>query len=172
MSHERKDGKVHLKDEARTPPELFRKLNEKYQFQIDACASENNRLCYQYYSLDFDALDHDWAGIFGAVSESRVYCNPPYSNPTPFIKKAYEESLKGATVVMLLPADTSTKSFHDYCMKADQIIFLEGRVTFNNPDGTPMIGSPKFGNMVAVFERMQPKRVQVRSWDWRNEELP
>jgi phage N-6-adenine-methyltransferase len=178
MSHERKDGKINLKNEARTPPELFRKLDEKYHFELDAACSPDNCIVktgYGYARGD-NALAADWSNYTMDNGEyaSIFYCNPPYSNPAPFIEKAHLESHKGAKVVMLLPADTSTVSFHEHVMKANEIIFLKGRVTFNNPDGTPMVGSPKFGSMIVVFERMQyqPKRVTVLSWDWKNEELP
>lgn len=161
MTHDRKDGNTIDKDEARTPPTLFMKLWHKYDMQVDVCATGDNTLLPGYYTKEDNCLsldtwisdDEDDEGntIFGGIT--RFYCNPPYSNPEPFICKAYEESLKGATVVMLLPADTSTKAFHYYTMKASEIIFIEGRVRFNNPDGTPMNGSPKFGSMVVVFKR-------------------
>jgi phage N-6-adenine-methyltransferase len=157
MTHDRKDGQTHLKDEARTPPCLFKNLDNRFHFDLDvACTKENclSRNGYGYTSGD-NALIQDWTRFMMDNGEeaSSFFCNPPYSNPAPFIVKSYIESLKGATVVMLLPSDTSTKSFHEYCMKASEIIFLHPRVIFNNPDGTPIKGSPKFGSMVVVFKQ-------------------
>lgn len=148
MTHTRSDGNTVDKDSARTPPSLFKILDARYHIKVDTACTEQNMLTP--VSIGFDALEIDWVEWFG---KTVFYCNPPYSNPAPFIKKAYEESLKGATAVMLLPADTSTVAFHEYCMKASEIIFIKGRVKFNNPDGTPMKGAPKFGSMVVVFKQ-------------------
>ena len=152
MVHDRKDGNTIDKDEARTPPSLFKKLDDRFHFEVDVFCKRSNCVCDAgiFYDEGHDALKEDW---FLPPFDTVFYGNPPYSNPEPFIKKAYEESLKGATVVMLLPADTSTKAFHNYDMKASEITFIEGRVTFNNPDGTPMNGAPKFGSMVVVFKQ-------------------
>ena len=161
MTHPRNDGNMVDKDEARTPPSLFKKLDDRFHFHLDVCATQDNALCQAYFTKEGNCLaidtwiddDYDDDDYLIADGINTFFCNPPYSNPEPFICKAYEESLKGATVVMLLPADTSTKVFHYYTMKASEIIFIEGRVRFNNPDGTPMKGSPKFGSMVVVFKQ-------------------
>jgi len=156
MTHTRKDGNNNSKDEARTPQSLFKKLNERFHFDLDVfCTRENclSRNGYGYTKED-NALNAEWTRFMMGNGEeaSTFYGNPPYSHPEPFIIKAYEESQKGATVVLLLSSDTSTKAFHKYVMKATEIIFIEGRATFNNPDGTPMRNSPKFGSMVVVFK--------------------
>jgi len=172
MSHERKDGKVHLKDEARTPPGLFRRLNERFHFDIDAACTVDNCLCRFGFASDFqegNTLKIDWCNPPDFKSFPTIYCNPPYSNPAPFVEKAYMESLKGAIVVMLLPADVSTSWFHLYCMEAAEWIIIDGRVRFNNPDGTPMQGSPKFGSIVVVFdmEARNKHGLVVSEMDWR-----
>ena len=38
-----------------------------------------------------------------------TYCNPPYSDPKPWIEKAIAESFQGKRVVMLLKHDSSTE---------------------------------------------------------------
>src|SRR3972149_465741 len=38
-----------------------------------------------------------------------TYCNPPYSNPLPWVRKAIEEARKGKRIVMLLRHDSSTE---------------------------------------------------------------
>ena len=45
------------------------------------------------------------------------------------MKKAYESSLQGATVVCLIPSATDTRWWHDYIMKG-KIRFIKGRVKF------------------------------------------
>lgn len=62
--------------------------------------------------------------------------NPPYGRAIgAWIRKAYEESLRGATVVALIPARTDTAYFHDFIMGKAEVRFLRGRVRFERPDG-------------------------------------
>lgn len=58
--------------------------------------------------------------------------NPPYGRDIKYwVQKAYEESLKGATVVCLIPARTDTTYWHKYIFgKADDIRFIKGRLKF------------------------------------------
>ena len=76
-----------------------------------------------------------------------VFCNPPYGKEIgKWVKKGYEESCKPETlVVMLLPARTDTKWFHDYCLKG-QVEFLRGRLKFGNSKN-----SAPFPSMIVVF---------------------
>ena len=174
MSHSRNDGNVIDKDEARTPKRLFDKLNSRFHFDIDAFCTVDNCLCPFGFARDSEpnknAFTMDWRQAERFTKPPVIYGNPPYSNPAPFIEKAYNESRKhGIEAILLLPADTSTHSYHNFCMKANEIWFLEGRVKFDNPDGTPMQGSPKFGSMVVRFDAQHygPIWPIVHSWDWK-----
>lgn len=108
-----------------TPQYLFDELNEKYQFTLDPCASHENAKCDKYFTIEDDGLTKDW-------SKDIVFMNPPYGrNIKRWIKKAYEESVKGATVVCLIPARTDTTYWHDYIFNnANNIKFLKGRIKF------------------------------------------
>ena len=108
-----------------TPQYLFDELNEKYQFTLDPCASHENAKCDKYFTIEDDGLTKDW-------SKDIVFMNPPYGrNIKHWIKKAYEESIKGATVVCLIPARTDTTYWHDYIFNnAYNIKFLKGRIKF------------------------------------------
>lgn len=46
-----------------------------------------------------------------------------------WMKKAYESSLTGATVVCLIPSRTDTGWWHDYAMKG-KIRYIKGRIKF------------------------------------------
>ena len=108
-----------------TPQDFFDKVNtELGPFTLDACASEQNAKCNKFFTAKDDGLTQDWHG-------NNVFVNPPYGRGIDkWIKKAYEESQKSRTrVVMLIPARTDTKYWHDYVMKADVIYFVKGRLT-------------------------------------------
>lgn len=127
-------------DEWRTPEKIFDKLNEEFRFTLDPCATHENNKCIRYYTEEQDGLKSSWGG-------ETVFCNPPYSNINQWVKKAYEESLKpGTTVVMLIPARTDTKYFHDYILHRSEIRFIKGRLRFSNA----RFNAP-FPSMIVIF---------------------
>lgn len=110
-----------------TPQYLFDELNEEFNFTLDPCATDENAKCSKYFTIEDDGLSKDW-------SNDVVFMNPPYGREIKkWIKKVYEESLNGATVVCLIPARTDTMYWHDFIFdKADDIRFLKGRLKFGN----------------------------------------
>ncbi|MED4883057.1 DNA N-6-adenine-methyltransferase [Bacillus smithii] len=121
-----------------TPQDFFDKLNKEFNFEIDVCATAENAKCKKYYSPEEDGLQQEWKGV--------CWMNPPYGRQIgKWVKKAYESSLKGATVVCLLPARTDTKWWHEYCMKGE-IRFVKGRLKFG--DGK---NSAPFPSVVVIF---------------------
>jgi site-specific DNA-methyltransferase (adenine-specific) len=106
-----------------TPNELFDKLNGEFGFTLDVCASDDNHKCDKYFTIETDGLSQKWDGV--------CWMNPPYGKHLKnWIKKAYEESLGGTTVVCLIPSRTDTKYWHEYVMNASEIRFIVGRVKF------------------------------------------
>lgn len=78
-----------------------------------------------------------------------VFCNPPYGRKIyDWVKKCYEESQKpNTTVVLLIPARTDTRYFHEFIYhKAKEIRFIKGRLKFGNSKA----GAP-FPSMIVVF---------------------
>ena len=110
-----------------TPQAFFDELNKEFNFTLDPCATSENAKCTKYFTVEDDGLKQDW-------SKDVVFMNPPYGREIKYwVQKAYEESLKGATVVCLIPARTDTAYWHDYIFgKADDIRFLRGRLKFGD----------------------------------------
>ena len=105
-----------------TPQLFFDALNAEYHFDVDVCATENNAKCERYYSKEQDGLSQQWKGV--------CWMNPPYGREIgKWMRKAYESSLYGATVVCLVPARTDTAWWHDYAMKGE-VEFVRGRLKF------------------------------------------
>lgn len=97
-----------LSNEWATPKEFYNKLNMKYHFNLDPCATNENHKCETYFTKEDDGLTKSWKGW-------RVFCNPPYAREIgKWVEKAYNENKNGTFIVMLLPARTDTKWFHDY----------------------------------------------------------
>lgn len=113
-----------------TPQDFFDKLNEEFRFVLDPAATEKTAKCPLYYTPETDGLSQSW-NRGGAV-----FCNPPYGSEIgKWVKKAYDEAKKGQTIVLLLPARTDTKYFHDYIYGKAEIRFLRGRIRFTDEDG-------------------------------------
>ena len=130
----------HKSDEWETPQDLFNKLDDEFHFNLDVCASEQNHKCKMYYTKLDDGLKQYW-------SYCNVWCNPPYSDIKSWAKKCSEH--KGLAV-MLLPARTDTKWFHEYCYNKPnvEIRFIKGRLKFNNSKN-----SAPFPSMIVIFKR-------------------
>jgi site-specific DNA-methyltransferase (adenine-specific) len=123
-----------------TPQAFFDELNEEFHFTLDPCSTHRNKKCEKHYTKEDDGLSKDWSGEI-------VFCNPPYGREiVDWVKKCHLESMKGTTVVMLIPARTDTSYFHDYIYRKHEIRFVRGRLHFNeSKQGAP------FPSMVVVM---------------------
>ncbi len=128
-------------DKWETPLSVFNQLNEEFGFTLDAAAEPNTALCDKYFTEQDDALTQDWGNEV-------VFCNPPYSMLKDFAKKASIESQRGAKVVMLVPARTDTKAFHDHLV-GGEVRFIKGRLKFLQ-EGQEQAPAP-FPSMVCVM---------------------
>lgn len=121
-----RDG-IEASDNWATPRWLYEKLDAIFNFDFDPCP----------LNADFDGLKVEWG--------FSNYVNPPYSRilKPKFIQRAYEEYKKGKTCVLLIPAATGTKQFHELLLpgakvgsiddlesSGKQILFFKGRLSF------------------------------------------
>lgn len=136
-----------------TPEKVFRELDDEFAFVLDAAADHTNALCQLYFTESHDALTRSWHPY------GTVFLNPPYGRSIgQWVAKAAEEARQGCTVVVLIPARTDTRYFHDYiwdkehhCPKPGvQVRFLQGRLTFVGADN-----EAPFPSMVVVFEEVE-----------------
>ena len=97
-----------------TPKWLYDELDNEFHFDFDPCPLH----------ADFDGLKINWGKC--------NFVNPPYNriDKPKFIKKAYDEWLKGNTSVLLIPSATGTKDFHELILPFAEVRFLKGRVAF------------------------------------------
>ena len=123
-----------------TPQNLFDALDTIHHFTLDPAATHENAKCARHFTKEQDGLAQNWGG-------ETVFCNPPYGRDIgAWVKKGFQEGQKpGTKVVMLLPARTDTKWFHDYCTKG-KIEFLRGRLKFGEAKE-----SAPFPSMLVTF---------------------
>ena len=121
----------------KTPDDLYNILDNEFHFDFDPCPAFLTPHCC---IAKFDGLTINW--------KKSNYCNPPYNNQKAWVEKAYNESLKNKTCVMLLPARTDTKLFHEFIFKkAHEIRFIKGRLRFKQ-----YTNSAPFPSMVVIFK--------------------
>lgn len=114
----------------KTPKWLYKVLDKEFKFNFDPCPP-----CPK-----FDGLKISW--------KKRNFVNPPYGRELPkWIKKGYEEYLKGKLVVLLIPSRTDTKYWHSYIMKATEIRFIKGRLKFDEYSN-----SAPFPSCIVIFK--------------------
>tara|TARA_Y100000310_G_scaffold290634_1_gene317991 strand:+ start:796 stop:1329 length:534 start_codon:yes stop_codon:yes gene_type:complete len=124
-----------------TPQAFYDKLARQFDFTLDPCATAASAKCTKYYTKEDDGLAQDWKG-------HTVFANPPYGRGLGvWLKKGYEESKKHNTlVVMLIPARTDTKWWHDYVMRAKEVHLVRGRLKFGKSDN-----AAPFPSAVVIF---------------------
>lgn len=122
-----------------TPQDFFDALDAEFHFTLDVCAVKENAKCADYYTPEQDGLTQSWTG--------RVWCNPPYGrNVGQWVKKAHDTASGGGFVVMLLPARTDTRWFHDYIYGKTEVRFVKGRLKFGGCQN-----AAPFPSMVVIF---------------------
>ena len=137
-------------DQWSTPQEFFDKLDWRFgPFDLDPCANPHNTKCANFFTEAEDGLSKDWEGF-------TTFVNPPYGRGIDkWIKKCFDESRKeGTRVVMLIPARTDTKYWHQYIMRADEVYFLKGRLKFGECDN-----SAPFPSAIVVFDGCNQRQI-------------
>lgn len=129
------------KNDWATPQELFDELDAEFHFTLDPCATPETAKCAKFYTEKDNGLVQDWTG-------ETVFCNPPYSDQqqTEWVRKCYEHGLRGGVAVMLIPARTDTKRFHEYIYGKAEVRFIKGRLKFGGCEN-----SAPFPSMIVVF---------------------
>lgn len=113
-------------------------MDREFHFELDVCATPENAKCRRFYTKEQDGLAQPWTG--------RVWCNPPYGREIgKWVKKAFETAA-GGFAVMLLPARTDTRWFHDYIYGKAEVRFIRGRLKFGDSKN-----SAPFPSMVVIF---------------------
>lgn len=147
-----------------TPSDLVFALESEFgRILLDAAASCANTKGSTYYGLDHDdekrrdGLARSWYDDAEQLAPMVVLCrgrevvtralppivfvNPPYSREHgiqigPWVEKSYEESLKGALVLGVLPQSSQTKWWQKWVRRAHEIRDVPHRVDFEASPST------------------------------------
>ena len=133
----------------RTPPEVINWVQDRFgKIDIDLCSSDEDKICDRHLTEQDNFLDDCWieygSDMRSIYTGDLAWCNPPYSDPLPFVMQCAEWGRSGNGVVMLLNFDPSTKWFDVISSKASVIIPIQGgRIAFLNEEGKPVRGNSK-----------------------------
>jgi site-specific DNA-methyltransferase (adenine-specific) len=176
-----------------TPSLLFNWLDKKFRFDLDPAATAHNHKCDIYFTRKEDGIKRDWK-----ICGDSAFLNPPYGNPEhpckpnckkkvcikrgfhnkeyiagigDWVRKSYTEAQRGMCVVCLISARPDTGWWHEYCMKANEIWFIKGRVHFRNKVIADYTGKTKtspapFPSCIIIFDglhRALPAKPVIRS---------
>lgn len=143
-----------------TPAEVFDAIQFALNIPIlhDVCATRATSKCGSMYwgpdqgddTLSMDWMQElEWMHAPNGHPEAQfptvcaVWMNPPYSDPTPWVRKAAEESEKGLIVVGLVIDDRSTKWFQNHVEGVASLAFVPDRRISFLQNGRPVPGNPK-----------------------------
>ena len=115
------------------------------------CCSALTSKASSWMSIDDgdDGFTSKWSGV--------NWCNPPYSDITPWVQKASEESVRSNTTIMLIPDKPEVGYTRLARQHADTVIHMPFRLNFLRPDGTEFLDKngkkqgPKFPVCVYIF---------------------
>ena len=131
-------------DDFYTPKWLFESLNVR--FDLDVCAPTGGvewLPADKHFDIEIDGLKQNWHGF--------IWCNPPYSNPKPFIEKFILHA-NGIMLVQVSKSDAFIKLWN----AADAIMLLPRDIKFEHKDN----GRKDIFMPVALFG-MGKKAVEV-----------
>lgn len=104
-------------DNWKTPSEIYKRFIDWGYY--DPCPT----------NPDFDGLEIEW--------KDHNFVNPPYSQISKWLEKAFVERKKRHYSVFLLPVRTDTKWFARIVEEECQICFIQGRLKFNDYGTAP-----------------------------------
>lgn len=172
MKEYKSNTPVKEKDLAQTPVWFIKSLEDFLgtRFALDVCA-----LDVTAKAPDFLSLANGDDGLKDSWSDSN-WCNPPFSDITPWVMKAKNEARCNRNTALIMPDNPDTKYCRAAWEYADTIIRMPFRLKFLRPDGTPFLDkkekeqSPQFPCQVAWFTKIgltAPTRMIY--YDFRNE---
>tara|TARA_R110002126_G_scaffold133757_2_gene277846 strand:+ start:792 stop:1265 length:474 start_codon:yes stop_codon:yes gene_type:complete len=130
-----------------TPQNVYDNMNAEFDFVADMAASDYNHKHDIYWTENDSSLIINWDEH---LNGGFVWCNPPYSNISPWVDKAIAAQAQGVGTVMLVMADPSVKWFAKAQKYATETRFVtEGRIAFLN-NGVPQSGNEK-GSVFFIF---------------------
>lgn len=139
----------HASDRYMTDPSILAIVAKQWPTGIDLDP------CHDEHSFVTAANTYDIRrGENGAALPwtGRVWCNPPYSNPTPFIARAQQHGQSGGEALLYINTGTDTITFQTLIFPYADLCFLAKRQRFYKvADGETKLTTNPLASVVAYF---------------------
>lgn len=98
------------------------------RIEFDPCTTPSNPVgADRYVTPPQDGAAERWKA-------ATIFCNPPYGEARiRWVRRCAEAALAGSRVVLLIPAHTDTRIWHEAMQTASSVLFVKGRVKFGVP---------------------------------------
>lgn len=98
------------------------------RIELDPCTTPENPVgADRFHALPEDGAARPW-------SAASIFCNPPYGEArVRWVRRCAQAGAAGAQVVLLIPAHTDTRIWHEAMATASSLLFIKGRVKFGIP---------------------------------------
>lgn len=154
-------------DQWRTPDALFWGINAMFgPLVLDLFTDGENSKCPAFYTVEDNALTHDWSARLGELNGA-AFGNPPYSRASQhqgqqvtgmshIMNHTFKMRELGGRYVFLIKAATSETWWPE---DADHVSFIRGRIGFDLPewfvpaDEKQVPSGAFFAGAVAVFDK-------------------
>lgn len=116
---------VNKNDLWESPLLILEEAMKKYNIHptLDVCATSQNAKFEKYFTPEDNALIQEWNEDF--------FMNPPYSEITQWMQKAYTQHKKhNVNALILVFAKTSVKWWHEFVEGKAEYHFQKGRIRF------------------------------------------
>lgn len=144
-----------------TPPEFIAAVKHGLgiqEFAYDLAATNENTQAPRWWTPEQDSLKQTWDCVRGWN-----WLNPPYNHIEPWVKKAYDASLKNdISIAMLLPASVGSNWWRAYVHEESRVWLLNRRIKFVGANDV----SPKDHALILYAPWLDPG---YRIWDWEME---
>lgn len=129
-------------------------------FAWDLAATEDNAVSDYLFDPAQDALSQDWSDVDGWQ-----WLNPPYSDISPWVERAYHMSQLGARIAVLVPASTGANWWRLWVHQKAAVYLLNGRLIFVGHDKP----YPKDCALL-IYDRTRLDQ-DYSVWSWKTGEL-
>lgn len=124
----------------RTPPEFLAAVLRRFQvprFDFDLACSSHDRVAPRGFEFPrYDAFEYDWTRSLDP--DWLCWINPTFNISSRWAAKCASAERR---ILGLFPASASTVWHRQYVDKRALVIFVQPRIFFLNPDGSPIVDS-------------------------------
>lgn len=147
-ANQKSTTKKSMKDCSQTPRWLTDILQLRFfRFNLDVCCLPATAKCRHFYSLvnGDNGLKEPWS--------DRNFCNPPFSDPIPWIKRAdHFARYQNAATLIITPDSQETEYCRLLSECASLIVHMPFRLQFQGPDNRWLGNGMQNATMVSLID--------------------